>query len=56
MSAQSQALRDSLNQLPGVVDNLGAATGNVQQLSDQLDPTLDNVRAASEQLPGRWTG
>lgn len=52
VSAQSQALRDSLNQLPGVVDNLGAATGNVQQLSDQLDPTLDNVRAASEQLPG----
>jgi phospholipid/cholesterol/gamma-HCH transport system substrate-binding protein len=51
VSAQSQALRDSLNQLPGVVDNLGAATGNVQQLSDQLDPTLDNVRAASEQLP-----
>ncbi|MCE3552856.1 MlaD family protein [Pseudonocardia sp. RS11V-5] len=52
VSDQSVALRDSLNQLPGVVDQLGSATGSVQQLSDQLDPTLDNVLAATETLPG----
>lgn len=51
VSDQSNHLRESLNQLPGVVDQLGAATGNVQRLSDQLDPTLDNVKAASETLP-----
>lgn len=52
VSQQSEDLRSSLNQLPGVVDTLDAATGDVQTLSDQLDPTLDNLLAATETLPG----
>lgn len=52
VSAQSTDLRDSLNQLPGVVGSLDTATGDVQALSDQLDPTLDSLLEATDTLPG----
>lgn len=51
VSAQSDALRASFNQLPGVTDRLQQSTAAVQGLSDQLDPTLDNIREASDTLP-----
>jgi phospholipid/cholesterol/gamma-HCH transport system substrate-binding protein len=51
VSSQSDALRDSFNQLPGVTDKLKASTGAVQGLSDQLDPTLGDVKQASDTLP-----
>ncbi|MEV4731855.1 MlaD family protein [Saccharopolyspora sp. NPDC049426] len=44
-------LNAALNQLPGVTDELRRATGGVQQLSGQLDPTLRNVHAAADTLP-----
>jgi phospholipid/cholesterol/gamma-HCH transport system substrate-binding protein len=52
VSDQSAKLRSSLNELPGVVDNLQTATGSVTTLAGQLDPTLDNVKAATDSLPG----
>ncbi|MBW0113742.1 MlaD family protein [Pseudonocardia abyssalis] len=40
-----------LTELPGLSDQLRAATGGVLELSEQLDPTLDNLREASDSLP-----
>jgi phospholipid/cholesterol/gamma-HCH transport system substrate-binding protein len=56
VASQNDALRDSFNQLPGVADRLRESTGAVQGLSDQLDPTLDNIREASDTLPGALNG
>ncbi|MGQ0481107.1 MAG: MlaD family protein [Pseudonocardia sp.] len=44
-------LGDTLRQLPGTTDALREAMGNVSTLTEQLNPTLDNVQAASEELP-----
>jgi phospholipid/cholesterol/gamma-HCH transport system substrate-binding protein len=52
LAAQNQSLRDSLQALPGFVHHIKTGTGSVQQLSAQLDPTLDHLRKASETLPG----
>lgn len=48
---QSENIKNSFNQLPGVTDKLKAATGSIQGLSDQLDPTLNDIREASKTLP-----
>jgi phospholipid/cholesterol/gamma-HCH transport system substrate-binding protein len=41
----------TLATLPGVVKNLRRSTGAVQELSDQLDPTLRDLQKASDSLP-----
>ncbi len=51
LSQQRNALRDSLNGLPGFVHHLKTGTGSVQRLSAQLNPTLDDLRHASKTLP-----
>lgn len=44
-------LEASLDQLPGLADDLRRATAGVDRLSTQLDPTLGNLQAASDELP-----
>jgi len=44
-------LRAALDELPGLTDELGGATSSVTRLSAQLDPTLRNLRKASDDLP-----
>jgi phospholipid/cholesterol/gamma-HCH transport system substrate-binding protein len=51
LSQQRDALQDSLNDLPGFVHHVKTGTGSVQQLSAQLNPTLDDLRKASRTLP-----
>lgn len=51
VASQSDALRNSFNQLPGVTRSLKESTGAVQGLADQLDPTLNDIRDASDTLP-----
>lgn len=46
------ALRDSLNQIPGLSDDLKNALSSTQRLTQQLDPTLNNLNKASDELPG----
>ncbi|WP_181780147.1 MlaD family protein [Pseudonocardia pini] len=50
--AESDAeLRGTLEQLPGLSGELRNALTGTQRLTEQLDPTLDNLSAASEELP-----
>ncbi|WP_082605698.1 MlaD family protein [Nocardioides sp. Root190] len=51
ISARDDELTRSLATLPGFVSELKGATGNVTRLSQQLDPTLEAVKGASETLP-----
>lgn len=46
------ALRASLDQLPGLSQDLRRAMTSTRDLTTQLDPTLDNLRNASDVLPG----
>jgi phospholipid/cholesterol/gamma-HCH transport system substrate-binding protein len=48
---QHDPLNSALAQLPDLAGKLKAATESVQGLSDQLDPTLDNLKRASGSLP-----
>jgi phospholipid/cholesterol/gamma-HCH transport system substrate-binding protein len=49
---QHTPLNSSLQQLPDFTKQLKDATDAVQELSTQLDPTLDNLRNAAGDLPG----
>lgn len=49
------ALKASLDQLPGLSQDLRRAMTSTQALTTQLDPTLDNLRKASDVLPGSLT-
>lgn len=51
VAGRNRELDTALAQLPGVGDELRRATGEVQGLSGQLNPTLHNVRDASDRLP-----
>lgn len=51
LAQRDGALSDSLRQLPGTTGALRHALDGVSHLSGQLDPTLDNIRAASDELP-----
>lgn len=51
-------LRATLEQLPGLNDELRRALAGTQKLTEQLNPTLDNMNAASKAFPAalaRWT-
>lgn len=52
ISDEKGALGDSLDQLPDLTRRLGSATRAVEKLSTELDPTLVDVRAATDELPG----
>lgn len=52
VSHRSADLRSSVNHFPGFFGDLTTATGRVQKLSAELDPTLDEIRHASTTLPG----
>lgn len=45
------ALRQSLDQLPGLNDNLRSAMTEVRPLTEQLNPTIDNLGDASKEFP-----
>ena len=45
------SLRSSLQQLPGLSDQLRASLSGTQRLTKQLNPTLDDLNAASDKLP-----
>lgn len=51
LSANDTELRSSLAQLPGLSDGLRAALTNTQHLTKQLNPTLDDLHRASNELP-----
>ncbi|WP_051342576.1 MlaD family protein [Pseudonocardia spinosispora] len=51
LAANDAALRSSLQQLPGLTDELRHALDGTQRLTKQLNPTLDNLKDASEDLP-----
>ncbi|MCU4184407.1 MlaD family protein [Acidiferrimicrobium sp. IK] len=52
LSANNTDLQKTLAALPGTTDALGTSLGKVQALSGQLNPFLDNLRAADGVLPG----
>lgn len=51
LATNDEDLRASMAQLPGLNDELRKAFTSTQQLTVQLDPTLDNLNRASEELP-----
>lgn len=51
LSQRQDALVAGLAEVPGLGDDLRAASGSVSALASELNPTLRNVRAASETLP-----
>jgi phospholipid/cholesterol/gamma-HCH transport system substrate-binding protein len=51
LASNDAALRLSLQQLPGVSDQLRNALSGTQRLTKQLNPTLDDLDAASDDLP-----
>jgi phospholipid/cholesterol/gamma-HCH transport system substrate-binding protein len=51
VAQNDSAVRSSLAQLPGLSDNLRTALTNTQDLTKQLNPTLDNLNRASDELP-----
>ncbi len=51
IARNDDALRDSVGQLPGLSEDLRSALTASQRLTEQLDPTLDNLHKASEALP-----
>lgn len=51
LADQNHPMDSAVRQLPGFLEQLKRATGAVQTLSGQLDPTLDNLRKASDTLP-----
>jgi phospholipid/cholesterol/gamma-HCH transport system substrate-binding protein len=52
LTANNSALQQTLAALPGTTDALGSSLNKVQALSGQLNPFLDNLRAADGTLPG----
>jgi phospholipid/cholesterol/gamma-HCH transport system substrate-binding protein len=51
LADNDQQLQDSLDQLPGLNDQLRHALGSTQDLTRQLNPTLRDLSAASHDLP-----
>lgn len=51
LASQSGSLQQSLTELPGFAGQLHGATGEVQRLSNQLDPTIKDLNDASGSLP-----
>jgi phospholipid/cholesterol/gamma-HCH transport system substrate-binding protein len=51
LATNDAALRDSLAQLPGLSGSLRAALTNTQDMTKELNPTLDDLNRASEDLP-----
>lgn len=51
LAASDDELRASLRTLPGFTGELRRALRSTQQLTTQLDPTLDGLNAASDELP-----
>lgn len=54
LADRDHPLDSAVRQLPGFLEQLKRATGAVQTLSGELDPTLDNLRKASGVLPGAF--
>lgn len=52
LAARDDQFGSTLAQLPGTTDALRHALDGVSHLSGQLDPTLRDVREASDELPG----
>lgn len=52
LASSDEQLRQSLRQMPGLSRELRSALASTQKLTDQLDPTLDGLDAASQELPG----
>lgn len=51
LASNDEELRSTLAQLPGLGNALRDAFASTQNLTEQLDPTLDNLDAASDALP-----
>lgn len=51
LSQHDKDLQGTLEQLPGLYSQLRRTFTATQQLTDQLDPTLDNLKAVSPELP-----
>lgn len=51
VARNDDALAHSLDQLPDLTTRLHQASGGVERLSTQLNPTLDDLHAASGRLP-----
>lgn len=51
LASNDREIRDGLDQLPGLGKNLLDALSGTQELTKQLNPTLDNLDAASDELP-----
>lgn len=52
LADSDESLRASLRELPGLTGDVRKALSSTQALTTQLDPTLDNLRSASDTLPG----
>jgi len=51
LAKRDDELRQSLGLLPPTLDALHHSMDSTAKLATQLNPTLDNVRAASDELP-----
>lgn len=51
LAARQKDVADALEKLPGVGRQLRASLTDTQDLTSQLDPTLDNLKRASGELP-----
>lgn len=51
LAANDDELRATLKRLPGLNDKLSEALTGSQKLTEQLDPTLDNLADAADSLP-----
>jgi phospholipid/cholesterol/gamma-HCH transport system substrate-binding protein len=56
LSQQQGPLADTVNQLPGLTGDLRAAMSKTSGLTKELNPVLDNVKAASSRLPDSLAG
>lgn len=51
LAAHDDDIRGALDALPGVTSELRRSTASVSDLTTQLDPTLRNLKKASDELP-----
>lgn len=51
VASRDDELESAMQQLPGFTSDLGRAATDVRRLTGELDPTLQNVRRASQTLP-----
>jgi phospholipid/cholesterol/gamma-HCH transport system substrate-binding protein len=51
LAARNSQLGQTLQELPGTTDSLKHALGSTSDLSHELNPVLDNVKAADKDLP-----